>query len=201
MGKYNVIQQPHFPLSKELARKALHVAFLYPIFFLTQDTTRILQLSLIVLGIAYYIIEQLRLRGTHIPLFSPLSRYVYRPHEKKKFTYAPLTLMIGIALTIQVFDTPVAILAIITVVVGDTMAAIIGKLYPLLPLPWNKAKSLGGLLGCAVTVFFVSVLYTRPLIAGFVALCTCLTESLNLEDLDNLVIPLSTGAFLYLVFY
>lgn len=49
-----------------------------------------------------------------------------------------------VAVTIFFFKTRLAVLVLLTLCVGDGVAAVLGTQLPLAPLPWNRKKSVGG---------------------------------------------------------
>ena len=108
-------------------------------------------------------------------------------------------------------DSPEGLITILILTVGDGMAAIGGKFMPITRLPWNRTKSLGGLLSFMILSFMAIVLsliwFTSlgypNLTAGGVLLtplwlsklfCICfssaLLESTELGAFDNLIVPI-----------
>lgn len=103
-------------------------------------------------------------------------------------------------------NSPVGLIALMILCGGDGMADIIGNLIPKKPLPWSKKKSIFGSLGMLTGGWILSILilsafslskvfpldikdYLLPiLVVSFVA---TLVESLPLEDIDNITVPVS----------
>jgi dolichol kinase len=89
-----------------------------------------------------------------------------------------------------------SLLAVIvfTVIIGDALASLAGIRYPLRKLPYNRRKSLGGLLAMLLSSLLFAVFATGfspwyiflfPVVGSFV-------ESVTLSPLDdNLTVPFS----------
>jgi uncharacterized protein (TIGR00297 family) len=85
---------------------------------------------------------------------------------------------------------------------GDGLATVVGRRFPIASLPWNRAKSLGGLLaflvGGFVSVVTVIYLFGAPLTATIIAalVIAAIVESLPLGVNDNIVVPLAAATVL-----
>ncbi len=112
-------------------------------------------------------------------------------------------------------DSPVGFIALMMLCGGDGLADVVGRKYPLAPLPWNKQKSIGGSLavfagglvlsGFVLAIFLLNGVYAKPFAAYlpglvWVALCGTLVESLPLKEVDNLTISLVSVLVGLLVF-
>ena len=189
-------------LFKEVFRKFLHAPFVTFAFLAREfpSHTRVLEVLLISIGVFYYMVEQLRLQKRTIPVLSHVHNIALRQGERNQFAYAPLTLFIGMVLVLEFYILPVASAAIISVTIGDTAASIGGLTFSSTPhLPWNKKKTYVGMLANALSVFIVCFLFFRAWkIALITSIASALVESLDLEHVDNLIIPLFVGMILYL---
>ncbi len=187
---------------KELIRKLMHMSFVACAFFITHFSNAIrgIEVVLIAIGVFYYVLEQLRLQKKRIPFFSYIENIVLRESEKNQFAYAPLTLLIGIVLVMEFYTLNVAAASIIAVTIGDAMAAIMGTLFSNSPrLAWNKKKTYVGTVTNAVCVLLVCVFFFKSWkISVITSISSALVESLDLEHVDNLIIPLFVGVSLYL---
>ncbi|HJW93041.1 MAG TPA: DUF92 domain-containing protein, partial [Thermoanaerobaculia bacterium] len=85
---------------------------------------------------------------------------------------------------------------------GDGFATLIGKRFPIRPLPWNSEKSLGGtiafvLIGSAAAyataVFFH---YDNIVVALAAAVVAAIVESLPLHINDNITVPFASAVTL-----
>jgi len=92
---------------------------------------------------------------------------------------------------------------------GDGFSTLIGRRWPLSPLPWNPRKSLGGLLGfmaAGSVAAWILMAWNMPEIssrhlamtAAGAAFITAVYESLPLPWDDNLVVALAAAMFLCL---
>lgn len=189
------------PLLRELTRKSLHmlIAFLP----LIAQFSRTWAFVLLVLGSLVYSsselvrIRNLRTGSSDIPSLRWLqvvTEFVSRGNESESFILAPVTLALGAAGTLLLFDGAVMQIGIFALAFGDTAAALVGRLAPIIRLPLNPGKSLGGFLGCLSTTAVLSYVVTQDLQVSLLAsLCSALLESLPIRDLDNLILPLGTA--------
>lgn len=183
---------------KEIFRKFFHLIFLFTIPLTYYTSIRLTQFLLILFGLFYYILEQLRLKGKQLPLFYYISRYTLREKEKDSVAFAPITLALGILLVLELYTVEAMRIAVIAVTIGDSLAAIVGLSFSKPKLWWNKAKSFWGTFANFLSVFLVSLLFIGPYPAFIAALVSASVESLDLEHVDNLMIPLSVGAAFYI---
>jgi len=120
-----------------------------------------------------------------------------RPHEKKNITGATYILGSSV-ITILLFDKPIAITAIAFIVLGDTAAAIIGRLWGKVKF---KGKSLEGsisfFLACSVVALIVPGIPFWVKIAG--AFTATIVEALISKIDDNLTVPIASGAIMQLI--
>lgn len=192
-------------LIKELFRKSMHIPFVLAAALVSRapQYNRPAELALVGLGILYYILEQLRMKSVHIPLLSRIQKIALRENENARFAYAPLTLLLGISLSMELYIQPVAIASIIAVTIGDAFAAIAGTALPRTPrVLWNKKKTYAGMLANAVSVGAVCAFFFDSwTVIIITAVSSALVESLDLEHVDNIVVPLFVGAMLYLTVF
>jgi uncharacterized protein (TIGR00297 family) len=145
-----------------------------------------------------------------------VSRTVFRPGEITRPAASGIILYPGAILALLlIFHDRLDIVAAAwgILAVGDGMATIIGSRFPILPLPWNRRKSLGGSLAmilfgglagsflawwCAATVmppaypWFVVV---APVIA---AVAAAAVESIPIALDDNISVPASAAGVLWM---
>ncbi len=189
-------------LVKEIVRKLLHAPFVVCALLIAEfpNHARTLEVLLIGMGVFYYVVEQLRLQKKRIPVLRRIQSLALREHEEHQFAYAPLTLFIGIVLVIEFYVQPVVSAAIIAVTIGDTAASIVGMTFSQSPrLPWNNKKTYVGTTANALCVFIACFMFFRLWkIAVITSVSSALVESLDLEHVDNLIVPLFVGMTLYL---
>ncbi len=163
-------------------------------------------LSIILLLVATIIcltVDFLRLhlnpiKGIFIILFGSL----LRRREFTSLTGGSYLLLASLA-SILIFDPGVFIAAISFLVIGDTVAAIVG-------LSVGKVKffrkslegSLAGLIGCLLVAYIVTILPDKNLtfrVAIWGAITATFVEALPIEVNDNVVIPILSATVMQLV--
>lgn len=187
---------PIRPWHQEIRRKLIHGAgavlpFLLP--YLGRRTWFIPAVLITISGL-YMLSEYCRLNGLRFPILSAVTHGVLREGEKRRFAFAPLTLVAGILLALEIFrDVRVASACILIVALSDSIGAIVGERWGRLPLPHNRSKTVEGSLAFLVTSLCAGSLFlpARPLLIG--ALAATVVESFNIKDFDNLLIPLAAG--------
>jgi len=129
----------------------------------------------------------------------PRTRYIFRHffgelirnHEEASLLGSTY-LLIACVLTIHLFPKPVAVLALLFLIVGDTMAAIVGKWIGRVRF---FGKTLEGSIACFL-VCFAMTLWMKgiPMPVGLVgAAVATVFEVLPIPLDDNFRIPLSAG--------
>ncbi|MGE5175481.1 MAG: diacylglycerol/polyprenol kinase family protein [Hyphomicrobiales bacterium] len=182
-------------LAAELKRKAIHLASLaIPVgFYLTPDSwTREWERALLASVILSLAIEIFRINHPRTRnLFRHFFGELLRNHEDASLLGSTY-LLIACLLSIHLFTKPVAVLALSFLIVGDTVAAIVGKSFGRVRL---FGKSLEGSMAClvvcfAITRFLPEVPFHVALVGAVVA---TVFELLPIPLDDNFRIPLSAG--------
>jgi dolichol kinase len=182
--------------ASEIKRKSIHLASLaIPIgYYLTPDSwMRTWERALLASVILSLAIEVFRLnhpRTKHV--FRHFFGELLRNHEDVSLLGSTY-LLIACLLTIHLFPKPVAVLALSFLILGDTVAAIVGKSMGRLRL--IGGKTLEGSLACFAVCFGLTLLMPGVpppvgLVGAFVA---TLFELLPIPLDDNFRIPLSAG--------
>ena len=184
----------HF--ASEIKRKSIHLASLaIPIgYYLTPDSwMRIWERALLASVILSLAIEVFRLnhpRTRHV--FRHFFGELLRNHEDASLLGSTY-LLIACLLTIHLFPKPVAVLALLFLILGDTVAAVVGKSVGRFRL--IGGKTLEGSIACFLVCFGLTLL--MPGVPPFVGLVGALTatvfELLPIPLDDNFRIPLSAG--------
>ncbi|MDR2019694.1 MAG: phosphatidate cytidylyltransferase [Treponema sp.] len=187
-------------LTAELIRKSIH--FLIALSPLMAAVNRSFTVALLITGIiTYACLEKLRLGGRSVPLISFLTAAASRRRDRNRFVLGPVTLGLGALLALLFYPSPAASIAVYALAFGDGFASLVGKFFGRIRPPLLLGKSLEGSLACFTAVFIaahgVSGRITVAAFAGFIA---ALTEALPLEDYDNIVLPLTVGFMVQLVF-
>lgn len=182
-------------LASELKRKAIHLASLViPIgYYLSPDSwhrdwERALLASVIVsLAIEVFRLNHPRTRNLFRHFFGEL----IRNHEDASLLGSTY-LLIACLLSIHLFPKPIAVLALCFLIVGDTVAAIVGKSVGRIRI---FGKTLEGSLACLVICFGITLFLPEvPFHVAIVgALVATMFELLPIPLDDNFRIPLSAG--------
>ena len=183
-------------LRSELKRKAIHLASLsVPLaYYLSPPSwTRTWERALLASVILSLAIEVFRLHNPQIRgIFRHFFGEIVRNHEEASLLGSTY-LLIAMLLTIHLFEKPVAVLALGFLVLGDTVAAIVGKSIGRLRL--LGGKTIEGSLACFVMCFGLTLFMPGiPFWVGLVgALTATVFELLPIPLDDNFRIPLSAG--------
>jgi dolichol kinase len=101
---------------------------------------------------------------------------------------------LGALLTLLLYPSPAASIAIYALAFGDGFASLIGKLFGRTKPSFLYGKSLEGSLACFTAVFIAAWQVSHRFHISLVAALTAaLAEALPLDDLDNLAIPIAVG--------
>jgi len=180
-------------LRSEIIRKSLHFLIaLAPAMAAMNKTATIALLMIGTLG--YTLMEGLRLSGVKIPVISSITSMASRPRDFGHFVMGPVTLGFGALLSLLLYPSIAAAIAIYALAFGDGFASLAGKFLG----KWRPAflfgKSIEGSLACfsvvLISAYAVSGSMHIALVAAFTAM---VVEALPLEDYDNLVIPVTVG--------
>lgn len=116
-----------------------------------------------------------------------------RPHEKRGDFTGAVYILTTTCLTVALFDKPVAIAALAFIVVGDTLAALIGRKYG--RHRFFNGKSWEGSAACLVGTLVVAA-FTPGLgwpVALIGAVMAAVVEALPLGVDDNVTVPILSG--------
>ena len=177
----------------ELNRKLVHLASLsIPIGIQVIGKDICLKI-LFFLTVLFLSIEILRM--VHRPtskifytLFGPILR------RKERFTLTgSTTLLMSSLVCVFIFPRHVAVAALCFLIVGDTMAALVGKTYGRIKVFRKTIEgSLACLATCVIVVFVVPDLKTAAGLIG--AMVATVVELLPIPLDDNFLIPILSGA-------
>ncbi len=185
---------------QELRRKSLHILIAFvPLFssFVYHTTL----MALVFLLFIYTISECLRINGYSFPLLGSITRSSIRKLEERGFAFGPVTLVLGACLSLFFFPADVASAVIWIVAFADTAATMVGRSLGNYRIPYNIKKSVEGSSAAWIAAFCCGYIYL-PLFPAFLAATfSSMIESLPLRSLDNLFIPIGTGALLVCLGY
>ena len=180
------------PWRREILRKVLHLtSAAVPVL-----ASRSLGWTSVLLlwAVALYLVTELwRVNGASLPLARRLAGWVMRQHDWRAIAMGPLTLALGVCVSLWCLPREIALACILIAAVADSVAAVVGKRWGQAALPYNRRKTVEG-----SAVFFASALtcalvYLPPDRALGLAILATLLESLPIQDWDNFITPVGTG--------
>jgi acyl phosphate:glycerol-3-phosphate acyltransferase len=182
-------------LASELKRKSIHLSSItIPLgYYLTPDSWQPVWerglLALVILSLAIEVFRLNHPRTRHV--FRHFFGELLRNHEEVSLLGSTY-LLIACLLTIHLFPKPVAVLALAFLILGDTVAAIVGKSIGRVRI---FGKTLEGTLACFAVCFALTLAIPEiPLHVGLVgAFVATAFELLPVPLDDNFRIPLSAG--------
>lgn len=186
--------------SREIGRKVIHLLILVVLgfFFLIEQhyTTKVAQLFLVLLLIIFLIFEYFRLElGWKMPFFSKF----IRPKEQNRM-YGVIFFLSATIITLAVFDTRIALAALLMTAFGDLVAALVGKKWGTTLIFRNKT-----LIG-SVSELFVNLLVGFALLNNIYVIIGMAITATGVETLvdeldDSLLIPIFAGFVGQIIYY
>jgi dolichol kinase len=181
-------------LAAELGRKAIHLFGLVVPLGMMLIPRGITRWALVALFLISVVIDLLR-RGDS-PLAVAIRRLlapVLRPHELSRFSGGTYILAAG-ALCNLLFALPVAVAALIAIILGDTAAVFVGRYLGRIRIGGRKTLegSLGFFIAALLGILWMTQLPMHVKIIGSAA--AAITEALPIPLDDNLTVPLVAGA-------
>lgn len=185
----------------EIGRKIIHITILIVLaaYFLVQDSLRaagysaagakqIALLFLLALLILFLVLEYFRLElGWKMPFFSQF----IRPKEQNRM-YGVIYFLSATVISLAVFDSKIALAALLMTTFGDMVAALVGKRYGTTLI--YKNKTWAGFLGeLAINLVVGFIILDNIYVILGMAFVATIVETLVDELDDNLLIPLFSG--------
>ena len=200
-GAAGIEQRKRFyTIAKELFRKTIHMGTaLVP---LVLYYSKALIVSLLITAIVLYsITEILRLSGKSVPIVSKITEAASRKRDDNRFVLGPITLCVGVLLTVLFFDFKTAMAGIFALAFGDGLASLGGKLIGQCVIPFTQGKTAAGSLTCFIAIFLSSfAVFGSVTLSLSVAALGMFIELLPLRDFDNLIIPVAVSSLIYFCF-
>ncbi len=201
-GRSGIIRQKEVNyLRKELVRKSIHLSacFVPPLTLVSKPFVVISLASVLVL---YCIAELLRTKGVHIALVSSLTEVAARKRDENHFVLGPVTLALGVLLSVILFDNDISSLAIYALAFGDGLASLAGKIFGKHLIPYTAGKTIEGSFTCFVAILLSTFIVTKDIFLSFViAAGGTIIEVLPIKDFDNLIIPIILGFIAQIYFH
>ncbi len=194
-------------MTEELGRKSIHLAgLILPVVYLFMDKSMILVFVGVLAGVAITV-ELGKWRSPHFSaLFFRAFGALLRRHEHKGAITGATHYLISALLCILCFDKHLAIVCIFFMVLGDTAAALVGKMWGRTKLIGKKSLegSAACFIVCTVSALFLLSLFGSDtqadsevsiiVVAVGGAFVATTVELLPLRLDDNLTVPLISGA-------
>ncbi|MDR0760835.1 MAG: phosphatidate cytidylyltransferase [Treponema sp.] len=180
-------------LKTELVRKTIH--FLIALSPGMAAVNRPFTVALLMIGILFYTcMENFRLSGRAIPLISSITAMAARTRDQGRFVLGPVTLGLGALLSLLLYPSPAASIAIYALAFGDGFASLVGKFFGCLHPVFMLGKSVEGSAACFVAVLIAAHAVSGNFGLAFLAAITAMVvEALPLEDYDNIALPITVG--------
>jgi len=183
----------------EYFRKIIHIFNLvipFTYLFFLESRFQVLRI-LVPLTLFAIVLEYLRVRSAVIKkIFNNFLKSMLRVHEMDgKYTGATWV-FIGSTLTIAIFPKEIAIISLVYMSLGDTIAGLVGRKFGKTKF-YNKSieGSLAGLIVCLLSGYLVNL--TLPLVVVFSgAFAAMFIELLPMPIDDNLSVPLFAGTIM-----
>lgn len=181
----------------EIFRKGTHMcALVIPggYYFLHLSRTDML-IIMIPITLAMVLIDVSRLRQWRFwtSFARKIGGPIIRQHEMEGDFTGASYILISVCLTVALFEKPIAIAALVFIIVGDTLAALVGRRYG--RHRFFRNKSVEGSLACLAGTLLVSMVL--PGISLWVgaagAIVATLVEAFSFNVDDNISVPLLSG--------
>ncbi|MEA2030603.1 MAG: SEC59/DGK1/VTE5 family protein [candidate division Zixibacteria bacterium] len=181
---------------QELLRKATHLgALVIPCGYFLLQLSRIQMLAIMVpVTILMIIIDISRLRNWRFwkNFAGKITYGMVRAHESAGDFTGATYILLAVCIAVALFSKPIAIAALFLIIVGDTLAALVGRRFGRHKF---RGKSLEGsgacLLGTVAVIFVVPELAVPIGLVG--AVVATVVEALPLGIDDNITVPLLSG--------
>jgi len=145
-------------------------------------------------------IEYLRNKNRYFSnLFNALFDFMLRETESNGKLTGATWLLIGYSITVILFEMPIAVSTLLFLSIGDSFAALAGKLYPKGRIG-NKTLS-GTLVGFILSLALVLMINQSllPMVVLIGAIAAMGIELIPTKINDNLTIPIFSGSIMVLV--
>lgn len=190
------VTSDHIPFSQELWRKATHTgALIIPAGYYLLDLSKAQMLAIMIpAALLMVLIDISRLRQWRFwkSIAGPLGGGMVRSHEIAGDFTGATYILISVCCTVALYDRPIAVAALAFIVVGDTLAALVGRKFGRHKF---GRKSVEGSLAClAGTIGVALVVPGIPLAAALLgAVVAAVTEALSTKVDDNISVPILSG--------
>ena len=180
----------------EIMRKVIHLlSAIIPLSYLWFIKDKSIMLSiLIILTLLALLVEFFRNNGGHFSKWFHDTFHFMLRHNESKGKYTGATwLLIGWTITVMLFKMPIAVAALLFLSIGDSFAAIIGKLYPIIKI---GDKTLSGTLSGFIVSLLIVLLINQSLLPIIIlsgSIVAMTVELIPSRLNDNLTMPIISG--------
>ncbi|MEM4260189.1 MAG: phosphatidate cytidylyltransferase [Candidatus Woesearchaeota archaeon] len=140
----------------------------------------------------------------------PIIDFMLRNFDREGQTYpgnGAVSYLLGIILTLLIFDTilnfkNIALASIAIMVVGDSVATMVGIFFGRTRNPLNALKTLEGSIAGIIFAFLAGIIFVHPVNALFASIISMIFEAVDKEYFkidDNIIVPLTAGVVLILM--
>ena len=180
----------------EIMRKVIHLlSAIIPLSYLWLIKERPIMLLILVSMTSFaLLVEFMRKSINHFSRwFHGLFHFMLRDNETKGQYTGATWLLIGWTITVMLFKMPIAVAALLFLSIGDSFAAIVGKLFPIIRIG-NKTLS-GTFSGFIVSFLFVLLVNQSllPIVILSGSIVAMVVELIPSRLNDNLTMPISSG--------
>ena len=185
--------------TEEIKRKIIHLSnSVIPLsyYFFVED--RMMIWILFSITILFVTVDYFRFRiGWIQKWFGIFFSSMLRKHELEGKLTGATWAFIGATISVFLFEKDIAVLALLFMSVGDTVAALIGQQYGKIKIGKKTIEGFaGGLASCLfISIFFPSVIWINRIAGSLIA---SLIELSPIPVDDNLMIPLISGGMMTL---
>lgn len=191
------------PFAQELWRKATHIgALVIPgsYYLLGLDKAQMLSV-MIPFALLMIIVDISRLRQWSFwnQFASRIAGKMVRGHEAAGDFTGATYILLSVCFTVALFSKPIAVAALAFIIVGDTLAALVGR--KLGRHSWFGRKTVEGSLAClagTIVVAFLAPELALP-VSLFGALVAAVVETLSITIDDNISVPIVSGVAMTLL--
>jgi phytol kinase len=177
----------------EIVRKALHLLIAFVPLLAGVDLSA--TMMLLAGGTLFYVFaERMRIEGRPVLVISDLTVIASRERDRGRFVLGPVTLGVGAMLSLMLYPSTAAAIAIYALAFGDGFASLAGKLFRSPSIPFTRNKTLAGTTACFIAVLLGTWKLTGRLsVAISIAVAATMLELIPIRDFDNLILPVGTG--------
>jgi len=188
----NSLNSKDIGLASELGRKAIHMfALIIPagLWLAPQSTSQMVLVACFLVAIALDLVRNHQ--GAAGRFVQRILGGVLRPHEEGRFSGGTYILAAG-ALCSLLFEIPVAVAAMIFIILGDTAAVFVGRYLGRIHIGHKTLEgSIGFFLAALAGTLWIPQIPMHVKVTG--ALVAAVAEVIPQPIDDNIVVPLVSG--------